>query len=252
MSITLTPLFTDDFHRANENPLANPPWSLPVGSNTLQIVSDVCECTQDSCNNTYEGALPDDQYASATIAGFVAANNPQLRVYVRQSGDLGTFYELVVTSGSFFIKQLPTDNVLLFITGTVAAVDDVWTVAAIGTTLYVLQNGTQVGSVSDSSIASGGAALGAGINIALSDITYSLFVAGSAAVPPTVYSVPDCRDYGNFPNDAIDVQGTETYTVPSVDSRAAGAPVDSRKAGAPVDSRKNAPQNSRSFPPFDS
>jgi hypothetical protein len=60
----------------------------------------------------------------------------------------------------------------------------------------------------------------------------------------TPYSVPDDRNYGNFPNDAVDVNGTETYTVPSVDSRAAGAPVDSRAAGAPVASAAY-PQNSR-------
>lgn len=57
------------------------------------------------------------------------------------------------------------------------------------------------------------------------------------------YSVPDCRNYGNFPNDAVDVNGTLTYTVPSVDSRAAGAPVDSR-VSVPV-ACGTYPQNSR-------
>lgn len=60
-------------------------------------------------------------------------------------------------------------------------------------------------------------------------------------------SVTDSRNYGNFPNHSLNVQGTLTYTVPALESRTAGAPVDSRKSGAPVDSRvsPNIPQNSR-------
>jgi len=58
------------------------------------------------------------------------------------------------------------------------------------------------------------------------------------------YSVPDCRNYGDFPNKPVDVRGTQTYVQP-VDSRAAGALVDSRTAGRPVDCRVNVPVNSR-------
>jgi len=58
------------------------------------------------------------------------------------------------------------------------------------------------------------------------------------------YSVPDCRNYATFPNLFININGTLTYTVPSVDSRAAGAPVDSRTGGTPVACGMY-PQNSR-------
>jgi hypothetical protein len=66
-----------------------------------------------------------------------------------------------------------------------------------------------------------------------------------------VWSQIDSRHYGNFPNHTRSVQGTNIYDVPSVDSRAAGAPVDSRTSN-PVDSRMslNIPQNSRNAPPF--
>lgn len=76
------------------------------------------------------------------------------------------------------------------------------------------------------------------------NITGVNFVATAAS---TVFSVTDSRNYGNFPNHSRNVQNTLTYDVPSVDSRAAGAPVDSRAAGAPVDSRiaPNIPENSR-------
>lgn len=58
------------------------------------------------------------------------------------------------------------------------------------------------------------------------------------------YSVPDCRNYGQFPNNSTNVNGTLVYTVQKFESRTAGAPVDSRTAGAPVASGTY-PQNSR-------
>lgn len=72
------------------------------------------------------------------------------------------------------------------------------------------------------------------------DITGVNFTATGA------YSVPDCRNFGHFPNASRSVQGALIYdvqtssnpSVPGVDSRTAGAPVDSRAAG-------QAPQNSR-------
>lgn len=70
-----------------------------------------------------------------------------------------------------------------------------------------------------------------------------------------VYSQPDCRNYGNFPNLSVNVNGTLTYTKPSVFSlqywfgttfsRTQPLPVDSRAAGAPVASNVAYPQNSR-------
>jgi hypothetical protein len=63
------------------------------------------------------------------------------------------------------------------------------------------------------------------------------------AVAPSVYSVPDARQYGNFPNHSRTVNNTVTYDVPSVDSRVGGAPTDSR-ASTPKSSGTY-PQNSR-------
>lgn len=62
----------------------------------------------------------------------------------------------------------------------------------------------------------------------------------------TPYSVPDCRNYGSFPNQSRDVQGTLIYDV-QTSSNHSIPPTDSRIAGAPVDCRKspNIPQNSR-------
>jgi hypothetical protein len=86
-------------------------------------------------------------------------------------------------------------------------------------------------------------------NYAFNPTSQNVTVSGSGisgvnfTATPTVYSVPDCRTFGNFPNKPIDVNGTETYTTPSVDSRTDGAPVDSR-TNEPVPSASY-PQNSR-------
>lgn len=56
-------------------------------------------------------------------------------------------------------------------------------------------------------------------------------------------SVVDSRNYGNFPNKPVNIEGTQTYVVTSADSRV-NVPVDSR-VSKPVDSRVNEPVNSR-------
>ena len=85
-----------------------------------------------------------------------------------------------------------------------AAANDVWTVAAINTTLYVLQNGTQVGTTTDSTYSSGIAALAAFASNGLQDVQYSNFACGMASTtaPVTVYSQPDCRV---APNNSVTV-----------------------------------------------
>jgi len=58
-------------------------------------------------------------------------------------------------------------------------------------------------------------------------------------------SIPDCRNFSVFPNNANNVNGTLIYEVPAHPSTT--PPADSRTSGAPVDSRQaaNVPQNSR-------
>jgi hypothetical protein len=49
----------------------------------------------------------------------------------------------------------------------------------------------------------------------------------------TPYSVPDCRNFGTFPNASRNVNATLTYDV-QTSSNSAVPGTDSRKAGAPV------------------
>lgn len=67
------------------------------------------------------------------------------------------------------------------------------------------------------------------------------FVATETA-DPNPYSVPDCRNYGNFPNSAENINATKMYTI-QTESRAAGEPADCR-VSKPVPCGTY-PQNSR-------
>jgi hypothetical protein len=75
-----------------------------------------------------------------------------------------------------------------------------------------------------------------GVTVSSADVTGVNFSLG-------VYSQPDCRNFGHFPNASRVIQGTVTYDV-QTSSNAAVPGTDSRTAGAPVASGTY-PQNSR-------
>jgi hypothetical protein len=82
--------------------------------------------------------------------------------------------------------------------------------------------------------------------ITCSDSTHKWQMMAVAVAAPSVsnnYSVPDCRNYGNFPNTAVTTNGTKLYTG-QTSSNVAIPPTDSRAAGAPTASGTY-PQNSR-------
>jgi hypothetical protein len=241
---------SDNFTRPNENPLASPPWNASFQTHALQIVSDLCEetTTSGTSGESYTGiALPADQYASATIGSITTVHTVFLSLFVRVTGNSssGNYYELSISksgAGNNFglynvVGGTPT-QILSTLNPSVSA-GDVWTLAVVGTTLFVIQNGIQLGSVTDATIASGPAAalrIQAGFN--LTDVQISNFAVGSAALQP--YSVPDCRQ---SPNASRNVNGTLIYDV-QTSSNPAIPPTDSRGAGAPVACGEY-PQNSR-------
>jgi hypothetical protein len=69
-----------------------------------------------------------------------------------------------------------------------------------------------------------------------------LFFSGLKFLMSDPYSVPDCRNYGVFPNNSTDENGTETFVVPAHPSVV--APADSR-VNVLTDSRVSAAQNCR-------
>lgn len=86
------------------------------------------------------------------------------------------------------------------------------------------------------------------VGVAAGTQTYADTVAASGGAVAIVvfnfpYSVPDCRNYGHFPNSSRNVNGTSIYDV-QTSSNSAVPGTDSRTAGAPVASGTY-PQNSR-------
>lgn len=249
--IFLTQLAQDNFQRPNENPLSQGGnWSLDSHPDpALKIASDICEATTTSvCAELYTGqTLPNDQYATLTFATTPHTGSFAIAILGIRTTDNGSSilglpgYQLRVFSvngpGGWVLSNMGTT----IISGSQnAAAGDVWIVAAVGTTIFVLQNGVQIGSVTNAAYSSGIACLAAFASNTLQDIQYSNFACGSASTAPpapSVYSVPDCRDYVTFPNLAINVNGTLTYTVPAHPSHS-----------NPTDSRTTTPVSSGTYP----
>lgn len=256
MAYTLTPLATDTFHRANEEPLNPANWTVNTGgSGDLAVVSNAC-LGQTSTGGGLEFytavSAPANQYASLTVGTFLAnsgVNNSELALIIRSSTlDFTSGYILTLTGNgdgtSDIVLSIQGGSSIGTVTGITVNVGDVMTAVAVGSTIAVLYNNVSVISVADTTFVSG-------INVGLlnflgvvqADTSATLFVVGGASIATSNYSVPDCRNYGHFPNGSKNVNGTLTYTV-QTSSNSAVPGTDSRKAGAPVDSSTQ-PQNSR-------
>jgi hypothetical protein len=260
MSVFLTVLASDNFFRPNESPLASPPWARDTfGQAGLQIISNLAQgtATNTDCTEIYTGvSLPNDQYASATLGAGIAGNaNLVLGVRMVDNGSIslggmpGYFTRIAGTGngGAWTIQDGSGGHVLTNGSGLTVNSGDVFVLAVIGTTVYLFQNGTQVGSAVSALWSSGSAMLVCATGASASAVQVSAFATGKASTTPggtgTGYSLPDCR---LSPNSSRVVQGTLIYDV-QTSSNPAIPPTDSRAAGAPVDSRisSNVPLNSR-------
>ncbi len=263
MSIFLTVLASDSLQRANENPLAHPPWSTDTfGQAGLQIISNLAQgtATFTDCTEIYTGvSLPNDQYASATLGAGIAGNaNLVLGVRMVDNGSIslggmpGYFIRISGTGngGTWNIQDGSGGHVLVSGSGLTVNSGDVFVLAAIGTTIYLFQNGVQVTSVVNALWSSGSAMLVCATGASASAVQVSAFACGKASLTPggtgTGYSVPDCRVAPAGPNSSRVVQGTLIYDVQTSSNKAI-PPTDSRASGAPIDSRasSNVPLNSR-------
>ena len=198
----LTPLFSDSFQRANVSPLAFP-WVVDEhGDNGLQIVSDLCESASGANSfgvQFYLASLSPtyDEYVSATL-GASLPNAAALNLMARTT-DGGTVfspgswpgYTLQIysffgsTSWNFYCSTggLIASGPLTVNNG------DTFTLALVGTTVYLLQNSTLLTSFTNTAISSGGIALACATNSSNS-VQISNWVAGSAALDP-IYAVID-------------------------------------------------------------
>lgn len=207
MSLYFTQLASDNFQYANINPLPSPPWSIIYsGYPGLQVVSELCEPVLIGDGvptfELYTGtALPNNQYASVTIETFLPgiADSSIAGLVVRGTGgasgdgpyqvktgyvfNLGYGSESTVSAGA--VSVIDNDFGGFSIGGSPVSFNpgDVWTLAVVGATVYILFNGTVYTSGVDSNpIASGQAGLGAGAFVTASNVQLSNFACGYASL----------------------------------------------------------------------
>jgi hypothetical protein len=106
------PLASDNFNRANENPLSGGGnWSTPTGFNAMKIVSNVAVGQTNGVYafSTWSGApvdFPADQYSEVTI-GSAGANN-WICLVVRATDN--TFYATQFTDGYHYFLKYTNGN----------------------------------------------------------------------------------------------------------------------------------------------
>jgi hypothetical protein len=340
--IFLSQLASDNFSRPNESPLQSPPWAVDsFGDVGLQIISSgVCELSSSGGLNVelYTGqVLPNDQYGSFTVATITGSAEYICSVRLTDNGAAGMSlpaYTLrVVKTGGVTWSIFRASVQIASGSGLTLNIGDVFVLAVVGTTLFALQNGSQFGTVTNTTFTSGisaqmmfpqsgslsaaqisnfacgaasttppGHSISGNAGVAGATVSWSGTASGSTVAdgsgnytipsladgpytitpsltgytfsPPSQavvvsgsnvvginftatstahYSVPDARSYGNFPNTAVNVNGTLTYTGQSSSlrwwfntlfQRVFGTPADSRSSGITVASGSY-PQNSR-------
>lgn len=192
-------LASDDFTRANENPLGNGAWTTSTTFVAMQLVSNVATPTNPTSDNGsyYSGlAWPANQFSRArlTVNG-TAGGDSGVCLFVRHAAGANTLYRLDADHAA-------SNNVTLakFVAGVYSVVtgwprtlawtdDDLWELWAIGTTLRVFRNGAQLGADStDASIASGSP--GVGVSGAVTSASIRAWEGGTTdAVAPLLGSL---------------------------------------------------------------
>ena len=191
--LQLTTLASDNFNRANVNPLA-PNWTtIPGGTfGNAQIVSNQAVNTTAgaAADVSYTGiSWPNDQWSQVTISTFPAGNS-FAGVSLRGSASVSSDYRVFGDSNTKFIVSKIVSGTSTNLTnqnGTVA-VGDVITGAIVGTQISGYQNGNLLFTVSDSSLASGNAGILVDSVTNLSNAAVDNWSGGSLADPPPISS----------------------------------------------------------------
>jgi hypothetical protein len=239
--------YTDNFNRADSNPISGN-WATPVGvASAVQLVSHTAEPTSSlgSRSASYSTVItwPADHFSEVTLA---ALNNGYLGPCVRLGP--GTGYGIFASgptgsSNSVYLQEVGGGTTFAIFTMT-PQIGDVLRLEVLGSTLTFKQNGTVIGSVSDSTYTLGNPGM-AFLPNAVPLPAISFWTGGFGSPTPLNYSQPDCRVAPFGPNASRNVQGTLTYDVQISDN--AAVPGKDSRVSKPVDCRvaPNIPQNSR-------
>jgi len=259
------PLYVTNFRGPDQNPLLDGPIFESSGGGTpptgLQTISNLC---YSASIDTYVGEVhlelfetytevstfPNDQYAEVTIEHLTGAGNSGIGPGVRHGETYLSGYCLLAVGALGQPSYLNIYSAFSPVTpGVLVTLNkgDIIRLEAVGNQISSFLNGVLLETVTNSTYASGGPALDIYAGTAIADASTSRFEAGIITNASTPYSVPDCRNYGNFPNAAEYINLTLLYDIPYVDSRSSGPPIDSRVDGPPFDCRvsPNIPSNSR-------
>ena len=145
--------YSDNFSRANENPLAAPWTVVGVGSMTpeepLALVSDAVQSTVSNIPSVmyYNEVTPADQFSQVTVAGITGSRYDQVGVMVRAAYCDQTFYAFYADSTFVYIDKRVAGNSSNLVEGVQAVGNgDVLKLTVVGTTLTGYVNGTTVRS----------------------------------------------------------------------------------------------------------
>lgn len=187
MPLTLTSIFEDNFHRANENPLTISNWAAPEDGNAnLQIINNACVGTDatNDCEQLCKTALPNDQFVQATLAAPFATDFSVLFLYIRSTSLLqtGNGYFCEIANGGAQVWLFDSSrSITPAFTYPTPTTGDTFAVAAVGSTFYVLRNGVVLGSGVDNTFSSGQGILEITDDTAITDVQLSDFKVGSAS-----------------------------------------------------------------------
>lgn len=159
-------LYSDDFNRADENPLAAPWIAVNTGSGSpfpsLELVSDAVQPTglDEQAVMFYNETVTSDQFSQVTVASLPSGVDYFVGVVVRASYFDGNYYALFASDGYVELYKSVDEGagaVETLITYSLQAVGngDVLKLTAVGNVLTGYVNGTQVLQATDSDISSG-------------------------------------------------------------------------------------------------
>lgn len=178
-------LASDNFQRANENPLSDGGnWAVytPLTNNSLQLVSDSAQPTVlsgDNCSYWSGTTFPDDQWAQMTVGSYVNSGTITIDLFLRASLDTESFYLVQLGNGEYNVGYwLNGSETLLEANIASVAEGDIVLFSVQGTTLTLNINGTDVYTTTDSTLSSGTVAVYMYNSEDLSNVSITNFQAG--------------------------------------------------------------------------
>ncbi len=152
----------DEFARADQNPLGSP-WLYPTGQSLqMQLLSGAISGVGSSGQcRAYNNSVtwPNDQWCQATVTT-ISDGDIGLALRISATGDSCYRYvHRTVANGGILLSKVVAGvyTTLAANTGVGGAAGDIIYMEAVGTSIVVKVNGTQVFSVTDSALASGNA-----------------------------------------------------------------------------------------------